>query len=71
MEKFTERKYYIVITPFFPTDTKFQGPFIYDQVNAIIRNSNFNVVVFKPINLTNEPLREYSYDGIKVTSFKT
>ncbi len=71
MEKFTGRKYYIVITPFFPTDTKFQGPFIYDQVNAIIRNSNFNVVVFKPINFTNESLGEYSYDGIKVTSFKT
>lgn len=41
-------KIYICITPFFPTPSSFRGPFVYDQVNAIERNSDYQVIVFVP-----------------------
>ena len=42
------KKYYIVVTPFFPTQESFRGPFIYDQVKALKKVSDYEVVVFKP-----------------------
>jgi hypothetical protein len=29
------KQYYVILTPFFPTEKNFSGPFIYDQVKAI------------------------------------
>lgn len=49
VQKNSGRGYYIVVTPFFPTETSFRGPFIYDQVQAIKRVSDYRVVVFQPI----------------------
>lgn len=52
------KKYYLVVTPFFPTAESFRGPFIYDQVQALKRNSNYEIVVFRPLH----PMKELFYD---------
>ena len=48
--KVQSHKYYICITPFFPLENNWRGAYIFDQVKAIQRNSDYNVVVFKPSN---------------------
>ena len=45
------KKHYIIITPFFPTKECFVGPFIYDQVKAIAKESKYEVSVIKIIPL--------------------
>lgn len=64
------KKYYIVVTPFFPTQESFRGPFIYDQVKALKKVSDYEVVVFKPTT-SHDKRAFYEYDGIKVFLFKT
>lgn len=60
---------YIEITPFFPTSESFRGPFIYDQVKAIIDTNKFDrVLVFRPCS-TNNPTKDYQYKGIEVHYF--
>lgn len=61
-------KYYIVVTPFFPTTDCFRGPFVYDQVKALMRQNKYNIVVFRPvISLKNKI--DYVYQGVNVYSF--
>lgn len=64
------KKLYIVITPFFPTPESFRGPFVYDQVRAIERNSNYKVIVFVPTSFLH-PDDDYDYEGVHVYRFKT
>lgn len=56
---------YICVTPFFPSPGNWRGAYVLDQIKAIQRNSNYEVVVF----LT-QPLgsKEYTYevDGVTV-----
>lgn len=61
-------KYYLCITPFFPTKDSFRGPFIYDQVKAIERNSDYKVIVFKPTSFRAKE-EDYEFEGIKVYRF--
>jgi glycosyltransferase involved in cell wall biosynthesis len=62
------KKFYLEITPFFPTPESFRGSFIYDQVKAIRRTGLFDeVIVLRPGNVNSE----YEYKGIKVYLFKT
>ncbi|MBR5323659.1 MAG: glycosyltransferase family 4 protein [Muribaculaceae bacterium] len=62
---------YIVITPFFPEPDNFRGPYVYDQVKAIINSNKFDrVIVFKPSLLQNNE-KDYVYDGIEVYRFNT
>ena len=42
------KKYYICVTPFFPSTDNWRGAYVYDQVKAIMRNSDYEVVVMKP-----------------------
>lgn len=58
-------KIYICITPFFPSENSFRGPFIFDQVKAIERNSDFRVLVFKPSSFLHAA-EDYIFDEIKV-----
>lgn len=62
------KQYYIVITPFFPDKNSFRGAFIYDQVNAIQHNSNYQVIVFKPKPFSSQE-KDYVYNGIQVYLF--
>ncbi len=61
-------KYYIVITPFFPTKESFRGPYVYDQVKAIERTGKYKVLVFKPTSF-GDNRDSYEYDGIRVHLF--
>ncbi|WP_353661125.1 glycosyltransferase [Hydrogenimonas sp. SS33] len=65
------KKIYLQITPFFPTAKSFRGPYIYDQVKAIGRNSDFEVVVIKTVSpYTKNYEKSYMYGGIRVHSFQ-
>ena len=61
-------KYYVVITPFFPSSGSFRGPYVLDQVKAIKRNSNYEVIVLMPALFYHHD-GDYEYDGIKVYRF--
>jgi len=62
---------YIVVTPFFPKPDNFRGPYVYDQVKAIIKSNKYDkVIVFKPSLLQNN-VKDYIYDGIEVYRFNT
>lgn len=66
------KKFYIVITPFFPSEESFRGPFVYDQVNAIRKSGKYaEVMVFKPYNYLKKASNSYEYKGIKVYTFPT
>lgn len=65
-----KEKLYIVITPFFPTPESFRGPFVYDQVKAIERNSDYKVIVFVPTSILH-PEGDYEYEGVHVYRFQT
>lgn len=56
---------YICVTPFFPTPSAWQGAYVLDQVKAIQRNSDYEVVVFRTLPLGS---KEYTYevDGVTV-----
>lgn len=60
---------YICITPFFPSPIHWQGAYILDQVKAIKRNSDFEVVVFKT-NPLNSKEEDYDIDGVHVYSIR-
>lgn len=60
---------YLVITPFFPTEEVFRGPFIYDQVQAILRTKRYqDVIVFMPTKIRDQR-KTYVYRGITVYLF--
>ena len=63
-----KKKYYICVTPFFPTPNSWRGAYVLDQVKAIIRNSDYEVCVFMG---DNKNLFDYEIDGIKVYRYKT
>lgn len=65
------KKIYLQLTPFFPSESDFRGGYIFDQVKAIEKNSNFKVIIikltscFQPFDPT-----PYVYNGITVYPFK-
>lgn len=63
-----EKKYYICVTPFFPTLNSWRGAYVLDQVKAIMRNSDYDVRVFMGGNKRDS---DYEIDGIKVYRYKT
>lgn len=66
-----KKNIYLEITPFFPTEESFRGPYIYDQVKAIEINSDYDVVVVKTVSaFSSEKDEIYEYRGIKVYNFK-
>lgn len=62
-------RYYICVTPFFPSPEHWQGAYILDQVKAIKRNSGFEVIVFKT-NALNRKEEDYDIDGIHVHTIR-
>lgn len=60
---------YLVVTPFFPSNTSFRGPYIYDQVRAIERSGKYRVVVMMGTSWL-FPTPDYEYEGVKVNRFK-
>lgn len=64
----TNKKYYICVTPFFPTPGNWRGAYVLDQVKAIARNSSYEVMVFVGGGNEND---DYVVDGVKVYRYKT
>lgn len=56
---------YLVVTPFFPSHYRWQGAFVLDQVKAIKRHSQYDVIVFKT-HSWGDIEDDYEIDGIKV-----
>ena len=61
-------KYYIQITPFFPSEESFFGPYIYDQVKALKEVSDYEVIVIK-LSISGGD-EDYDYQGIRVHQVK-
>ena len=62
------KQYYVILTPFFPSEENFTGPFVYDQVKAIQNGSDYEVIVIKSINSGLE--QSYDYHGVQVHQMK-
>jgi len=60
---------YLVITPFFPSKESHNGSYIYDQINEIRNQSNFNIRVIKVVSLFSTEI-DYEYNGFKVSVLK-
>jgi len=58
---------YICVTPFFPSPENWRGAYVLDQVKAIKRNSDYEVVVFTPCKLS-ERHSSYEFEGFTVHS---
>lgn len=68
-ETIMQRKIYLVVTPFFSEPDDFRGPYVLDQVKALMRVSDFEVVVMKPVPLWVKP-EDYEIDGVQVYRFR-
>ena len=64
-----KNKTYLVITPFFPSDNSFVGSYIFDQVNEISNQNNFNIEVVKVVSSFSSE-KDYEFKGFKVRIFK-
>lgn len=56
---------YLVVTPFFPSPSRWQGAYVLDQVKAIERTEKYRVIVFKPCGLFQHS-QSYIYAGVEV-----
>ena len=63
------KKTYLVITPFFPSDNCFIGNYIFDQVNEIRNQTNFNIEIIKVVSAFSSE-KDYEFKGFKVRVFK-
>ena len=62
-------KTYLVITPFFPSDCNYVGSYIFDQLNEIRKQTDFNIQIIKTVSFfSNES--DYFYRGFSVRVFK-
>lgn len=69
METDDKLKYYVIVTPFFPSEKSFRGPFIYDMAKAIKQSHRYkDVIIFKPKKI-NEKNSYYIYKDFKVNLF--
>jgi glycosyltransferase involved in cell wall biosynthesis len=59
-----------VITPFFPSIDSFVGSYIFDQVNEIRKQTEFDVRIVKTVSLFSSE-KDYEFNGFKVSIFKT
>ena len=59
------KKKYICVSPFFPTPKLWQGAYVLDQVKAIKRCSEYEIVVFRTIPFW-EKEHSYVVDGVTV-----
>ena len=59
-----------MITPFFPSIDSFVGSYIFDQVNEIRKQTEFDVRIVKTVSLFSSE-KDYEFNGFKVSIFKT
>ena len=59
-----------MITPFFPSNNSFVGSYIFDQVNEIRKQTEFDIRIVKTVSLFSSE-KDYKFNGFKVSIFKT
>ena len=64
-----KNKIFLVITPFFPSNNSFVGSYVFDQVNEIRNQTNFNIEVIKVVS-TFSSEKDYDFKGFRVHIFK-
>ena len=60
---------YLVLTPYFPSKKCFVGSYIFDQVNEIRKQTNFNIQIVKIGSLFSYA-KDYTFKGFRVSIFK-
>jgi len=63
------KKTYLVITPFFPSKNSFIGSYIFDQINEIRNQSDFNIKVVKVVSAFSVE-KDYKFEGFEIMIFK-
>ena len=63
-----ENKLYIVLTPFFPSKNSHVGSYIFDQVQALNKYSDFEIKVIKTVSIFSFET-DYIYNNIQVHIF--
>ena len=62
-------KTYLVVTPFFPSNSDFAGSYILDQLIELRNKTKFTIEIIKVVSLfSNE--KDYLYDNFKISIFK-
>ena len=61
---------YLVVTPFFPSNESFVGSYIFDQLNEIRKQSNFDIELVKVTTLFSDE-KDYFFKDFSVKIFKT
>ena len=59
-----------MITPFFPSNDSFVGSYIFDQVNEIRKQTEFDVRIVKTVSFFSSE-KDYEFNSFKVSVFKT
>ena len=59
----------MVVTPFFPSKESFVGSYIFDQVNEIKNQTNFNIQIIKVVSIFSSE-KDYEFKGFNVHIFK-
>jgi glycosyltransferase involved in cell wall biosynthesis len=65
-----KNKTYLVITPFFPSNRCFVGSYIFDQLNELRKQTDFNIEVVKITSILSSE-KDYSFNNFYVRIFKT
>jgi len=60
---------YLVITPFFPSKNSFVGSYIFDQINEIRNQSDFNIKVVKVVSAFSVE-KDYKFEGFEIMIFR-
>ena len=63
------KKKYIIITPYFPSEFSHVGSYIYDQAKAINSDDNYSVKVVKVVPFFTQD-SDYYFKGIEVSVFR-
>jgi glycosyltransferase involved in cell wall biosynthesis len=58
-----------VLTPFFPANNSFVGSYVFDQLNEIRKQSNFNIEIVKVVSLFSLE-KDYSFKGFSIRIFR-
>ena len=61
---------YLVVTPFFPSNESFVGSYIFDQLNELRNQTNFNIEIIKAVSIFSSE-QDYEFKGFNVCIFKT
>lgn len=60
---------YLIISPYFPSEVSHAGSYIYDQVKALKKKSNYDIHVVKLVTSHSREI-DYTYKDINVLTFK-